>query len=64
MLEKHSLTVDEVAKIAGCHRLTVLAYERRGFYHSTRDINNWRRFRRGDALRLKQILEIRRLVEG
>jgi DNA-binding transcriptional MerR regulator len=64
MPEKHSLTVDEVAKIAGCHRLTVLAYEKRGFYASWRDIRNWRRFRKQDALRLKQILEIRRPVGG
>jgi DNA-binding transcriptional MerR regulator len=58
------LNVAQVAKIANCHRNTVLHYERRGFIRSRRDANNFRRFRREDALRLKQILKIRRPVEG
>ena len=59
-----SLNVAEVAKIANCHRNTVLRYERKGLIQSRRDVNRFRRFRREDALRLKQILEIRQPVEG
>ena len=58
------LTVSQVAEIAGCHRVTVLNYEKRGYIKPMRDNNNHRRYTRQDALKLKQILEIRRPVEG
>lgn len=51
------LTVDEVARIAGCHRSTVLRYEARGLIESLRDNHNYRRFTLSDALRLKESLE-------
>jgi DNA-binding transcriptional MerR regulator len=51
------LTVDQVAQIAGCHRSTVLRYERKGIIRSLRDIRNYRRFALNDALRLKETLE-------
>jgi DNA-binding transcriptional MerR regulator len=55
-----NLTVSQVAEIAGCHRGTVLNYERRGYLKPFRDNNNFRRYSRRDAVKLKQILEIRR----
>jgi DNA-binding transcriptional MerR regulator len=58
------LTVSQVAEIAGCHRLTVLNYERRGYIKPYRDNNNFRRYTQKDALKLKQILEIRRPAEN
>jgi DNA-binding transcriptional MerR regulator len=51
------LTVDQVAQIAGCHRSTVLRYERKGIIRSLRDIRNYRRFALNEALRLREILE-------
>lgn len=63
-MTEYSLTVAQVAELAGCHRLTVLAYEKRGFIKPMRNIQNHRRFREQDALKLKQILEIRRPAEG
>jgi DNA-binding transcriptional MerR regulator len=54
------LTVSQVAEIAGCHRLTVLNYEKRGYLKPLRDINNRRRYTKADALKLKQLLEIRK----
>ena len=62
-MTEYTLTVSEVAELAGCHRLTVLAYEKRGFIKPMRNIQNHRRFREQDALKLKQILEIRRPLE-
>ena len=53
------LTVSQVAEIAGCHRLTVLNYEKRGYLKPMRDCNNFRRYTKQDALKLKQLLEIR-----
>ena len=58
-----NLTVSQVAEIAGCHRGTVLNYERRGYIKPLRDNNNHRRFSRQDAMKLKQILKIRRPLE-
>lgn len=58
------LTVEQVARIAGCHRNTVLNYERQGFIKSMRDNNNFRRYPRQEALKLKQLLEIRRPYES
>ena len=57
------LTVSQVANIAGCHRVTVLNYEKRGYIKPMRDNNNHRRYTKQDALKLKQILEIRKPVE-
>lgn len=54
------LTVSQVAEIAGCHRLTVLNYTKRGYLKPMRDHNNFRRYTKQDALKLKQLLEIRR----
>jgi DNA-binding transcriptional MerR regulator len=54
------LTVSEVAAFAGCHRCTVLNYENRGYIRSLRDVNNFRRFPRREAKRLKEILSLRK----
>ena len=58
------LTVSQVAEIAGCHRLTVLNYTKKGYLKPLRDCNNNRRYTKEDAKKLKQLLEIRRPVEG
>ena len=55
-----NLTIIQVAEIAGCHRGTVLNYEKRGYIKPLRDHNNHRRYTKHDALKLKQILEIRK----
>jgi len=64
-MEKTDLTVAQVASICDCHRNTVLKYEREGYIRSLRDCNNFRRFSRREALKLKRILSIRGVpVEG
>ena len=55
-----NLTVDQVAKVAGCHRNTVLKYEREGYIAPLRDNNNFRRYTLQQALKLKKIFEIRK----
>jgi DNA-binding transcriptional MerR regulator len=60
MAEENFLNVSGVAKIANCHRNTVLKYEKKGLIRSRRNVNNFRRFSRSDAEKLKRILEIRR----
>ena len=63
METNYKLTVEQVARIAGCHRNTVLRYEKEGYISPLRDNNNFRRYTKQDALKLKQILEIRRPLE-
>lgn len=58
------LTVNEVARFAGCHRATVLNYERRGLLKPLRDVNGYRRFSRQDAKKLKELLELRKPAEA
>jgi DNA-binding transcriptional MerR regulator len=55
-----NLTVAELGKIAGCHRNTVLNYEKRGHIRSMRDNNNFRRYSLRQALKLKEILSLRK----
>lgn len=59
MAEKN-LRVADVARIAGCHILTVKNYENRGYIQPERDVNNHRRYSLADALKLKEILTIRK----
>lgn len=59
MNEKADLTVQQVSKVADCHRNTVINYERKGQIQSFRDANNFRRFPITEALKLKKILETR-----
>ncbi|GAG37418.1 unnamed protein product [marine sediment metagenome] len=54
------LTVCQVARIAGCHIGTVKNYERKGYIQSLRDGNNYRRYSLQEALKLKEILGIRK----
>ena len=54
-----NLTISQVANIAGCHRGTVLNYERRGYIKPFRDNNNFRRYSLQEALKLKEILNVR-----
>ena len=58
-MEKVDLIVQEVARIADCHRNTVLRYESRGVIRGKRDLNGYRRFTLGEALKLKEILSTR-----
>jgi DNA-binding transcriptional MerR regulator len=60
MKNEANLTVGQVARAAVCHRNTVLNYEKRGYIKPLRDNNNFRRFTIQEALKLKQLLEIRR----
>jgi DNA-binding transcriptional MerR regulator len=55
-----NLNVDQMAKVAGCHRNTVLNYEKEGFITPVRDHNNHRRYTLEQALKLKKLFEIRR----
>jgi len=55
-----NLTVEQVANIAGCHRNTVLNYEKQGYLTPMRDHNNFRRYTLQQALKLKKIFETRR----
>jgi len=59
---KTDLTVDQVAKVAGCHRNTVLNYEKRGYIKTMRDNNNFRRYSLQDAIKNKKLLTIRKSV--
>jgi DNA-binding transcriptional MerR regulator len=63
MGDEANLTAEQVARLAGCHRNTVLNYERRGYIKPLRDHNNFRRYTKRDAIKLKQILEIRKPLE-
>lgn len=59
-MTKTNLTVEQVANIAGCHRNTVLNYEKHGYLTPLRDHNNFRRYTLQQAKKLKSLLEIRR----
>jgi DNA-binding transcriptional MerR regulator len=59
-MENADLTVAQVADIVGCHINTVKNYEEQGFIKAMRDHNNHRRYRLGEALKLKRIFSIRR----
>lgn len=54
------LTVSQVANICNCHFNTVKNYTNHGFIQATRDNNNFRRYSLQEALKLKEILSIRK----
>ena len=54
------LTINQVAKICNCHINTVKNYTDRGYIQATRDSNNFRRYSLSEALKLKEILTIRK----
>ena len=58
--DKADLTVAQVARFVKCHDHTVRSYEKRGFIDAYRDFNNFRRFTLQEAMKLKEILSIRR----
>jgi len=60
MNKKYQLTVNEVAKIVGCHRNTLLRYEKDGYVSPMRDNNNYRRYSLQQVLKLKEIIELRK----
>jgi len=61
---EQEMTVTQVANFCGCHRATVLNYESRGYIESLRDVNNFRRFPRREAKKLKEILSMRKPSNG
>ena len=62
MTNSNDLTAEQVARIAGCHRNTVINYERNGYIRPLRDNNNFRRYTLQDAMKLREILNIRKPV--
>ena len=60
MNNKYKLTVNEAAEIVGCHRNTLLRYEKDGYVSPMRDNNNYRRYSLQQVLKLKKILGSRR----
>jgi DNA-binding transcriptional MerR regulator len=58
-MNEANLTISEVAKIVRCHRNTILNYEEKGLIRPWRDHNGFRRYSLAEALRLKEIFEIR-----
>jgi DNA-binding transcriptional MerR regulator len=62
-MSETNLTISDVARIARCHVNTVKNYERRGYIKPLRDNNNFRRYSQQEALKLKELLEIRRIED-
>ena len=62
-MNEYNLTVKEVARILGCHRNTVLRYEKYGYVSPMRDKNNYRRYSLRQAYKLKEILNLRKPSE-
>lgn len=60
MMNEYNLTVKQVAGIVGCHRNTVLRYEKYGYVYPMRDKNNYRRYSLQQALKLKKIIDLRK----
>lgn len=58
--DRANLNVATVARFAGCHDNTVRQYEKKGLIKAYRDFNNFRWFTLQDAVKLKEILNIRR----
>jgi DNA-binding transcriptional MerR regulator len=54
------MTVNGVAQLVGCHRETVLNYEKRGFLKAFRDHNGYRRFTKQEAEKLRLLIEFRK----
>ena len=59
MSSEPELNVAQTAAIIGCHRNTILKYESRGWIFSTRDRNNFRRFKLSDVLKLAKFVHSR-----
>ena len=59
-MEERDLTICDVARMANCHINTVRNYEKRGYIKSMRDNNNFRRYSKQEAIKLRAILEIRK----
>lgn len=53
------LTPADVAKIADCHRNTVVRYTEKGVIAASRDHNGFRRYDLNEALKLRQLLRRR-----
>lgn len=54
-----SLRAADVARIADCHRNTVVSYSDKGIISAFRDSNGFRWYLLGDALKLREILHRR-----
>jgi DNA-binding transcriptional MerR regulator len=53
------LYVHDVARCAGCCNQTVINLEKRGFVKPLRDKNGFRRFTEAQAIRVKEIFNMR-----
>ncbi len=58
-MSKNDLSVAGAAKVAECHRNTVLRYTAKGVIKASRDLNNFRRYELAEALKLKELLNAR-----
>jgi DNA-binding transcriptional MerR regulator len=58
-MPEKDLSVAGVAKVAECHRNTVLRYTAKGVIKASRDLNNFRRYELAEALKLKALLNTR-----
>jgi len=63
MSNKYDLTIKEVAEIVGCHRNTLIRYEKGGYVSPMRDNNNYRRYTLQQALKIKKIRNLRKSVK-
>jgi DNA-binding transcriptional MerR regulator len=61
-MEIENLTVSQVGNICDCHFNTVKNYTAKGYIQAARDNNGFRRYSLQEALKLKEILSIRRRV--
>ena len=57
---EYDLTISQAAEQLGCHRLTLLNWEKRGLIKPARDINNFRRYSQEQIEDLKKLFELRR----
>ena len=63
MANKYVLTIKDVAEIVGCHRNTLIRYEKGGYVSPMRDNNNYRRYTLQQALKIKKIRNLRKSVK-
>jgi DNA-binding transcriptional MerR regulator len=66
-MSKSGLSVAGVAKVAECHRNTVLRYTERGLIRASRYLNGFRWYELSEALKLRELLNARvdeRLMAG
>jgi DNA-binding transcriptional MerR regulator len=58
-MTKGDLSVASVARVAECHRNTVLRYTEKGLIRASRDANGFRWYELSEALKLRNLLNKR-----